>query len=656
MLFASGCKQDEKLYDVCVYGGTSAGVIAATAVYRLGKSVILISPEKHLGGLTSGGLGQTDIGNKYAITGLARDFYRRIGKHYGRFEKWTFEPHVAEQVFNDYLKGTAITVVEGYHIVHARKVGNRVESILIRPVKGIGLLGHRKIIAREFIDCSYEGDMMANCKVSYTFGREADTVYGETLNGVQLRDKHQFPDGIDPFTRIGDPSSGLLWGIGTDSLLPNGTGDNKIQAYNFRLCLTRDSNNVIPIQKPFGYSAAKYELLRRLIAKQVLEGKELQLGNYMHIQEMPNRKTDINNNGPFSTDYINPGWNYPESSYKRRIAIVKEHEDYIKGFLYYLGHDPSVPESLRRQMLEWGYAKDEFTDNGGFPWQLYVREARRMLGDYVMTEANCTGKEKVGDGVGLAAYTMDSHNCDRIVVHGMVKNEGDVQVGGFPPYPVSYRAIIPKIKECTNLLVPVCLSSSHIAYGSIRMEPVFMVLAQSAALAAAMAIEGNCALQNVDVKALKARLANDPLFDGSPADVLVDNADETHFSCTGEWRQVKGLDQYGEDCLIAKAPAKGKQTATFTSGELKAGNWQLYYYCPSKPADTVGWSGNLVFRLGNGRETAIRSISMEGMERNWVTLGSLHVSGKQAVSLELLADEIKAPVFADALLLVFAGE
>ena len=358
-----------------------------------------------------------------------------------------------------------------------------------------------------FIDCSYEGDLMARAGVSYTIGRESNSEFKETFNGVQLRDKHQFPDGVDPYKIPGHPESGLLWGISTDALLPSGSADKKIQAYNFRICLTNNPEKRIPISRPADYDSAKYELLLRQIARSHPDSLNWQL---LHIAPMPNQKTDINNCGGFSSDMIGTSYEYAGADYKKRQEIFHEHESYTKGWLYFLGHDARMPAHLRQEMLTWGYPSDEYEDNDHFTHQLYVREARRMMGAYVMTQHNCEGREVVKDGIGLAAYTMDSHNCQRLVVNGMVKNEGDVQVGGFGPYPVSYRAIVPLQKECVNLLVPVCLSATHIAYGSIRMEPVFMVLAQSAAVAASMAIDKKSSIQDIDVKKLQKMLEQNP--------------------------------------------------------------------------------------------------------------------------------------------------
>ena len=506
-------------YDICIYGGTSAGVIAAYSAKKLGKSVILIVPDNHVGGLSTGGLGQTDIGNKNVITGLARDFYRRLGLYYGKLEAWQFEPKAALKVFTDYITEAKIPIIYNKRLQSVTKEGEWIKSITLENSRNATKDSQQAITARMFIDCSYEGDLMALSKVSCTVGREANALYGETYNGVHLaKDKmNQFPNGIDPYKKPGDPSSGLLWGISNDTLAPQGSGDKKVQAYNYRICLTNNLGNLIPITRPDNYDSTKYELLLRIMK----ETGKTKLNDYFIWTIMPNQKTDINNDNGFSTDMIGMNWDYPEASYTKREIIKTNHTDYTKGLLYFVGHDPRVPEELRSQMQQWGYPKDEYIKTGNFSPQLYIREARRMIGEYVMTEHNCTGKDIVSDPIGMAAYTMDSHNVERIVVNGMVKNEGDVQIGGFPPYPISYRSITPKRSECKNLLVPVCLSATHIAYGSIRMEPVFMVLAQSAAVAASEAINNNKAVQDVEIKKIQTKLIEDPLLDGSKPDINI---------------------------------------------------------------------------------------------------------------------------------------
>lgn len=634
-------------YDICIYGGTSAGVIAAYTAAKQNKKVILIEPGKHLGGLSSGGLGYTDIGNKYVVSGLARDFYRRVGKHYGKFETWIFEPHVAEAIFNQYIKEANVPVLYEYRIVDASKQNGIIQNITIEnsnaPQSGL----NKTIIAKMFIDCSYEGDLMAKAGVSYTVGREDNKTYNETWNGSQLLDKHQFPDGIDPYKIPGDSTSGLLWGISNNKVLPNGTGNKMVQTYNYRLCLTNDAANRIDITKPDGYDASQYELLLRYIS--TYKPKELN-DRVLKIDIMPNHKTDINNNGPFSTDFIGMNWNYPDADYNTRTRILAAQKDYTIGLLYFIGHDPRMPEHLQKEMLQWGYPKDEYTDNNNFTPQAYIRESRRMIGAYVMTQNNCEGKEVITDAVGMAAYTMDSHNCERLVVNGMVKNEGDVQVGGFGPYPVSYRALIPKENECKNLYVPVCLSASHIAYGSIRMEPVFMVLAQSCAAAACIAINNNQTVQQVSVQQLQQTLAQNPLMNGSTPEVLVDDNDTLHVTITGAHEKQNG-GGYGTSFL--KIPASEQPTQVVYRPNITVpGNYTIYAYVPI----VEGAAKWLRYSLNNDKGTKITvpiPTHAEGQTSGeWVKLGTKQFPKGNARAITLTSKAADGIVVADALLFV----
>jgi hypothetical protein len=513
--------------DVCVYGGTSGGIAAAIQLARMNKSVMLLEFDGHIGGLTTGGLGATDIGNKAAVGGIAREFYGRIAGHYSRedawpLEKpaeyfarrggsqtqagdpgsmWTFEPHVAEQVFKQMLQEVGVQVHHHQRLYSVRKRGARLLSI--RMENG------SEYQAKMFIDASYEGDLMTRAGVQYHVGREANSVYKETLNGVRAQTpKHQFSVPVDPYVRRGDPSSGLLPFIDKASAGRPGSGDERVQAYNYRLCFTTNDANRLPVTPPPDYDPARYELLARYLEALVAAGKNPQLSQFWHPIWLPNQKTDINNNGGFSTDFIGANYTYPEARYEQRARMDREHEYYIRGFITFLASSPRVPENIRAEMRRWGPAKDEFQDTGGWPNQLYVREARRMISDYVMTEHNCRGARVAEDPVGLAAYNMDSHNVQRIVRGGRVENEGDVQVA-VKPYPISYRSIVPKLQQCENLFVPVCLAASHIAYGSIRMEPVFMILGQSAAAAASMAIDDDVPVQKVNYTELRERLLAD---------------------------------------------------------------------------------------------------------------------------------------------------
>jgi len=642
-----------KKTDVCVYGGTAAGVIAAYTAKMRGKKVLLVEPGRHLGGMTSGGLGYTDIGNKYVITGLARDFYRRVGAHYGKFEQWIFEPHVAEDILRDYIKRANIEVLYNCRILDATKDAGGL-------IRKIGLAGpdkptHRTdltVQAAIFIDCSYEGDLMAAAGVSYTVGREDNNLYKETYNGVQLLDKHQFPDGIDPYRTPGNPASGLLWGISSQGPAPAGSGDKKVQAYNYRICLSNDPANRITITRPDNYDASHYELLLRIMEKK--PWKDLAAG--LKFDLMPNHKTDINNNGAMSTDMIGMNYNYPEADEATRRAITRSHEEYNKGLLYFLGNDPRVPEHLRKAMLDWGYPKDEYTDNGNWSFQLYVREARRMKGEYIMTQANCQGRAVVADGIGMAAYTMDSHNCQRVVVNGMVKNEGDVQIGGFAPYPVSYRAIIPATGQATNLFVPVCLSASHIAYGSIRMEPVFMVLAQAAATAACVAIDEKLPVQQVPVNKVRQILAEDPLADGSQGEILTDDADETCTLVTGNWQKMHN-GGYGPGFLAATPPVAGSAVAhslRFTPTITRSGLYHVYSYVPMLPsASTV-----ITITVFDGKKAIEKRLDLTGLRvegqtsGEWVHVGDFRLDAGHQAYAEISDRGANGTVPADAILWV----
>lgn len=469
--------------DICIYGATSSGIIAAYTAVKQDKEVMLFEPNGHIGGLSTGGLGLTDIGKIDIVKGYAVDFYNRLGKYYGKDESvFVFEPKAASAVFDNYLKEADINVNTYSRLISVQKNKNRIKSITLRNITTGEII---TVKAKVFMDCTYEGDLMAMSGVSYFVGRESNDTYGETFNGVQMLYQHQFPDGVDPYVERGNPASGLLYGISPETPGVQGSGDKHIQAYNYRITLTNNPQNRVDITRPDNYDPSRYELLIRMRDKWQWDDLN-QIFIWSHI---PNQKTDINNRGGFSTDVIGENYDYPEATWEEREQIAKRHLDYTKGLLYFVGHDQRIPEKVRNEMLQWGYPKDEYTQNGHFTPQLYIREARRMQGRTIMTQAHCQSKIVVNDTIGWAAYTMDSHNCGRYVVNGMVKNEGNVEEPIHSSYAVSYGAITPQTAEACNLLVPVCLSASHIAYGSIRMEPVFMLLGETAALSACKAID-----------------------------------------------------------------------------------------------------------------------------------------------------------------------
>jgi len=582
-------------YDIVVYGGTSGGIIAAVQAAKMKKSVVLIESSKHLGGLTSGGLGATDIGNKAAIGGLSRGFYRAVAAHYakedswkwekrenyrsnrpaGETEMWTFEPHVAEAIYRDMLKEAKVPVVTGRLNLKngVVKAGERILSIQLES--GLTFTGSM------FIDATYEGDLLAKAGVSYHVGREANAKYGETLNGVQTKNAthHQFIKAVDPFVKPGDPTSGLLPLIQAGAPGEEGAEDRRVQTYNLRLCTTDVAENRRAWPKPADYDEKRWELLFRNC-----EAGDIRIP--WNPIFMPNRKTDTNNNFAISTDFIGANYDYPNGDYATRERIYKEHISYTSGLLWSLANHPRVPESVRSHFQRLGMAKDEFTDNGNWPHQLYVREARRMISDYIMTQHNCQGRVVADDSVGLAAYTMDSHNTQRYAKDGRAWNEGDVQVGGFSPYPISYRSLVPKKSECSNLLVPVCLAASHISYGSIRMEPVFMVLGQSTATAASMAIDANSAVQDIPYAKLRERLLADqqvldwtgpkrvPGIDPTKLPGLV--IDNTEAKLTGSWTQSNSTSGFvGSDYLHDNNTAKGDCLAEFSFKISKPGKFDV---------------------------------------------------------------------------------
>lgn len=525
-LFIWGCSSTQTpenafTADVIIYGGTSSAIIAAVEVVQSGKSVLVVSPDIHLGGLSSGGLGFTDTGKKNTIGGLSREFYHRVWLHYNqsaawKWQKqseygnkgqgtvamdgenrtmWIFEPHVAEQIFEDFVKENNITVYRDEWLDRSNgveKAGGKIVSF--RTLSGKVFKG------KVFMDATYEGDLMASADVSYHVGRESMDTYNEKWNGVQtgvLHHGHWFEPGISPYKIPGDSTSGLLPLISGEYPGDYGQGDDKIQAYCFRTCMTNHDENRLPFPKPENYDSTQYELLVRVFDT----GWD---GWFNKFDPIPNKKTDTNNHGPFSSDNIGMNYDYPEGSYERRAEIIKQHEDYQKGLLWFVANDPRVPDAIRTKMSSWGLAKDEFVDNGNWPHQIYVREARRMIGEYITTENDVLLKREVPKPIGMGSYAMDSHNVQRYVTpEGYVQNEGDIGVSPPAPYSISYGSLVPKKVECQNLLVPVCISSSHIAFGSVRMEPVFMIMGQSAAAAAVLSIDQNCAVQDVPYADLK---------------------------------------------------------------------------------------------------------------------------------------------------------
>jgi hypothetical protein len=491
-------------FDVVVYGGTAGGVMAAVSAAREGLNTALLEPGDHIGGMVSGGLGWTDYGKKEVIGGYALEFYLRVGRHYqlaayGQEIGWIHEPHVAEDILREMLQEAGVQVFERNRLKEkdgVRKSGTQVAEIFVESGDSF--------TAKVFIDSSYEGDLMAQAGITYAYGREGSSQYQESLAGVRDRTPlHQFLVDVSPYNAEGR----LLPEISVRRPPPPGTADKAVQAYNYRMCLSQVPGNRVPFAAPAGYDAGRYALLARLLqTRQKAEGGAPALSSVIKVDRIPNGKSDVNNQGPFSTDYIGGSWDYPDASYSRRAEIWQEHKNYIQGFFYFLANDPQVPEGLRREVTGWGLCKDEFTDTGNWPHQLYIRESRRMIGEYIMVQKDLQTDLTKPDPIGMGSYNSDSHNVERIVgPDGFVRNEGDMQVA-VKPYQIPYRIMLPKLAEAANLLVPVAFSASHVAYSSVRMEPQYMILGQAAGVAAELAIAGGTSVQAIPVGTLVDRL------------------------------------------------------------------------------------------------------------------------------------------------------
>lgn len=619
-------------YDLVIYGGTSAAITAAVQAKDMGLSVIIVSPDKHLGGLTSGGLGWTDSGKKEAVGGLSKEFYHRVYLHYKKDSSWrqqkvseygnkgqgtramddasqtmwVFEPHVAERIYDNWVKEREIPVVRDEWL--DRDGGVTMKDGRITSFK---TLSGREYHGRMFMDVTYEGDLMATAGVSYHVGREASATYGEEWNGVQtgvLHHAHYFKVPVDPYKVPGDPSSGLLARISAEDPGAKGAGDHRIQAYCFRMCLTNAEDNRIPFPKPEGYDPEQYELMLRVFDTGWRD-------HFNKFDPLPNKKTDTNNHGPFSTDNIGYNYEYPDASYEKRREIIAEHELYQMGYMYFLANDPRVPAEVREAMSQWGLPKDEFQDNGGWSHQLYIREARRMVGHYVMTENELLKRKATPESIGMGSYSMDSHNVQRYVTpEGYVQNEGDIGVSTRGPYQIAFGSVVPKKEECENLLVPVCVSSSHIAFGSIRMEPVFMILGQSATTAAAMALEKGIAVQDVPYAELEKRLLADgqvlvwdeplpPDHSKKLEGIVVDNEEARK---EGTWKMAATIGPWykrGYEHDNNDKTMKGKMSAVFEAKLPESGEYEVRFaYAASNNRAT---NVPVTVRHAGGEETVI---------------------------------------------------
>ena len=625
--------------DVCIYGGTSGGVVAAIQASRMGKTVLLLEPGDHLGGLSSGGLSHTDGGDEQVCGGIAREFYNLTGKR-------NFRPSQAEAAYATLLQDTAVRVQQRAHLTSVQKQGATIVSITMED----GLV----VRARQFLDCTYEGDLLARAGVSWHAGREANSVYEETYNGIRTPGQggHNWPADISPYRVAGDPASGLLPRITADPGRP-GDGDERIQAFCFRMWLTKE--NPQPFPKPDGYDESEYEVLARLFEAGVNPAIQWSL--------------DTNNHhlfrGACFIDYVGGNYDWPNASWQERERIFQEHVRYQLGVMWFLTHSDRIPEPHRTQLRQWGLPRDEYRATGGWTHQLYIREGRRMVSDYVMTEHNCSGRLVPADSVGLASYNMDSHHCQMVDVNGSIRNEGNVEIA-VEPYPIAYRALVPKRDECTNLLVPVALSSSHIAFGSIRMEPVFMLLGQSAATAACLAIDDAVTVQDISYPPLRERLLADgqileytgpprhrrgpaPLDPATLPGVVVDNSQA---ELSGPWVENNVTHpRVGPTYVHDNNESKGKCIARYTA---KLPGPDLYEIRVSWPPNQ-NRATNVPITIIAGRERSRKVVNQKQSGADgFNSLGRWHLA--DTVTVEISNAETNGYVIADAVQILPADD
>jgi hypothetical protein len=628
-----------------VYGGTSSGVIAAYTAQKLGKQVILIEPGKKFGGLTSGGQGSTVIKNKFVVNGLARDFYRRVGRYYGKLEQFSFEPKVAQSILTDYIERGNFEVFTELHVVEVRKEGSLITEVVFKNSSNTDDRSTIVVSAKMFIDCGYEGDLMAKAGVPYTIGRESNSEFNETLNGFQFSQGEGLLSDLNPYNHPGKSRSGLVWGVSSDSILTNGEADNHLQGYTYHMCLTAVPDNMVPISRPENYDAAKYELLLRLLKTQ----PKKKLRDVLRIKRLPNSKADVTIADAFAL--VGTDKHYAEASYDDRKNILAEHEAFAKGLLFFLGHDVRVPEPIRTEMLMWGYSMDEFIDNGNWPTQLDIRAGRRMNGKYVMTQANCEGSRFVDDAIALAANNIQVFNCNRIVYKGSVRNEGHVENEIIRPFKLSFGSLVPKEEFAGNLIVPVCLSATHIAYSSIGSEPTFMELGQVAATAASIAIDEAVGIQNINIRKLQTWLGQNPLADGRLPDVLVDNEDKHHVKLSGKkWKVNEG--GYRSSFLVSEPNEKKVNSIRFTPPGLQPLRYNVYIYLPK----ISGATEFMTAKISDGIKICERVLKPANLVTEdqapgeWVSLGQYEIKPGTQPFVELTTLGTSGKIVADAVL------
>jgi hypothetical protein len=626
----------EKNYDLVVYGGTASGVMAAYAAGKEGMKAALLVQGKHVGGLTASGLGWVDVDMTQAIGGYTLDFFKRVSKSYRTPQPlFKLTPSVAEKIFLQMAKEAGVAIFYDARLIEKKGVvlnGKKIEKLLLE--------NKMQFKAPVFIDATYEGDLMAWANVPYTVGRESRSQYGESEAGRGTRGYQPVQLSAGRVAEIKELAKQFPLDYHFGEAIPEGAGDDKIQAYTFRLTLTTKAGNKVPFRKPAKYNPRRYAtLLNDIITRQITRFDKV-----CTVNLLPDEKTDINH-----LDLDNASHNYPDGSYAQRNYLWQYHKDYEEGLLYFVANDPQVPEALRKDAQRYGFAKDEFTDNNNWPYLLYAREGRRMTGAYVMKQQDSWEHVKKEDVIGMGSYFLDSHDVQKTITadhHQFV--EGGFRHIPYKPYQVPYRSLTPMQRDCENLYVTICLSASHVIYGSLRMEPIFMVIGHAAGTAATMAVKNKVAVQQVNIKTLQQKLLQQGQVFDFPleADSYLEKhtfsgiiIDDFEAAVTGKW--VWGRSQRSLPFLmggyqtVAQSP---RETAshTYTPQIPESGNYEVYvmYVADKNKARDV----RIILNTADGEKIITVDMSQKPADGYWLSLGKFRFNkgneGKVKISNE----------------------
>jgi hypothetical protein len=625
LLILSIYKAEAQEYDVVVYGATASGVVSAIAASNEGARVLIAEPRWNAGGMVTGGLSHTDYGDRTVIGGLTFQFYRKVADHYNThvFYWRGPEPHVGEKIMLDWLKESNVEIWFGKRLLKVQKDDNVIQKLIFTD--------STEVSAKVFIDAGYEGDLMARSGVSYTWGREGKKEYNESWAGRQpvTFTSHQINARISPFNN--DKEKKLLPLVHKKPMVEIGEGDQGIQSYCFRLIATNQPENMVPWRKPGNYNPGNYELVRRYYLAQPDAGPLIGFW-----PTLPNGKSDINSSAGISTNLLDgSSWEYPEAEYPRRDSIWQWHKDYTLGLAWFLLTDPGVPKRVRDEMKTFGLCKDEYTDNGNFPHQLYVREARRMKGEYFMTQHDLMEDTVKYDAIGMGSYNIDVREMQRSYIEISrfpdlkyeTYNEGYLSIP-VAQYEIPYRSLVPKYAECQNLIVPVCISGSHLAIASVRMEPQYMIMGESAGVAAALAVKTNRAVQKIDLFALQEKLiARKQILSlkenpyglwNSEDEIIIDNNMKQFVLFTGDWFENETMNNGRFEMNFRYKSRASEGSAEYNPYLFKSGNYNVYIWHPVSKE----FEPNIQVEINHSEGKDLIRVDQNKNGGSWYKLGS----------------------------------